>query len=104
MSQQNSIKSGFLTSEFYVAVAGGISGLLLSLGYLEPQQATALSEAIVAVIGGILTIVSTIGYIYSRIKVKQASVESSTNNNQVLSIPGVEEPDQAPRTVPVKQS
>lgn len=71
-------KSGFKTSEFYVTVVSAISGLLIMLGYLSPQQADAFVQAVVAVIGGVMVVASTIVYIVGRIKVKQQVVKTST--------------------------
>lgn len=104
MSEVSAPKSGFKTSEFYMTLATSITGILVMMGYLEPQQATELSEAIVSVIGGVMVVVSFSLYIYSRIKAKQNVAVPSTQVNTVLAIPGLEEPDNLPQSVPFKAS
>lgn len=71
------LKTGLLSTEFYLTVATSITGVLVLLGYLTPELADQFVEAIVSVIGGLLTIVSTITYIHGRITLKRESMQNS---------------------------
>ncbi len=72
-------KPGVKTTEFYLTIASSIVGLLVTLGYLSPQQGDELVKAIVAIIGGVLTISSVLLYLYGRFKLKQIDTKSSAS-------------------------
>lgn len=83
-TKQTSIKSGFLTSEFFATAASGITGVLIMLGYLTPQQADEFTTAVVAVIGGLTTIVATVVYIVGRVQLKQTQLQSGSQSDGLL--------------------
>lgn len=62
---------GWRTSEFWMALATGLFGILVTLGVLTPEMATEGSAAIGQVAGGIIIIVPIVGYIWSRTQVKK---------------------------------
>lgn len=71
-------KPGVKTSEFYLTIVSSIVGILVTLGYLTPQQGDDLVKAVVAIIGGVLTISSVLLYLYGRFKLKQLTANNST--------------------------
>ena len=60
------IKSGFKTTEFWVSLATGIFGILVTLGVFTPEQANDIITSIGTGAGGIITAVSAFGYAISR--------------------------------------
>jgi fumarate reductase subunit D len=96
--ENTSYKSGFKTSEFWAQLMSSVVGILVMLGYIEPQQADELTQAVTSVIGGLMVLVPMSLYILSRLRIKQESIKSSIQSSRVLGIPGVEEPDAAPQT------
>lgn len=77
-SNTQPVKSGFLSSEFWMSAASGITGILVMLGYLNPQQADGFVEAVVAVVGGLVTISATVVYIVGRVQLKRESMQSGS--------------------------
>ena len=60
------MKTGYKTTEFWVTVLIQIVGLIAALGYLTPEQSSALVQA-VAQIGGVAAmVVGQFGYSISR--------------------------------------
>ncbi len=78
------LKSGFLTSEFWMALASGVTGVLVMLGYLNPEQADAFVEAIVAVVGGLITVAATVTYIIGRVQLKRQLEVSGSQPSLLL--------------------
>lgn len=73
------LKTGWKTSEFWLAVVPATTGLLLALGIVSPEQLTAVNDsnvvivkAVVQVIGAIVSALSTFGYVKGRSEVKAA--------------------------------
>jgi len=66
------IKSGYKTTEFWVALASAIFGILTTTGVFTPQQASDLTAAVGKFSGAIITAVSTAAYAVSRAKTKSA--------------------------------
>lgn len=60
------IKSGMKTTEFWVSLAGGIFGVLVTLGVFTPDQAADLTKSIGEIAGGIITAISAASYAISR--------------------------------------
>ena len=77
------IKPGFLTSEFWLTVVTFIVNIFVMLGYLTPAEADDFVKSVATAFAAISTIIITVYYIYSRIKVKTGSGETSTTS-QVL--------------------
>lgn len=67
---ESTMKSGWKTSEFWVAILSSVIGIMVVLGWITPEQQGQLSEAITQAIGGLISIIATIAYIFSRAKVK----------------------------------
>ena len=72
------IKSGFLTSEFWVTLANNTVAVFVLLGYLSPAQADEFVQAVMSIISGVVIVVSTVAYLYGRIALKRAAITSST--------------------------
>jgi cytosine/uracil/thiamine/allantoin permease len=64
------MKSGWKTSEFWVAILSSLVGIMVVLGWITPEVQSQLTEAIAQAVGGLISIVATIMYILSRAKVK----------------------------------
>lgn len=71
-------RPGIKTSEFYLTIVSSVVGMLVTLGYVTPQEADQLVQAIVTVIGGVLTVVTMGLYIYGRFKLKQQQTKVGT--------------------------
>ena len=72
------IKTGVLTSEFWLALATTVTGVLVTLGYLSPEQSDEFVRAVVAVMGGLVTITSTIAYLYGRVALKREQIRNGS--------------------------
>ena len=68
------VKSDLKETSIYVTIASSITGVLMALGYLTPDQAGVFLDAIVAVIGGVITIGSTVFFLYSKMVLKREEV------------------------------
>ncbi len=77
-------KAGFLTSEFWLTIGSAVTGILVMLGYLTPQQADDFTSAVVAVVGGLVTISTTVVYIVGRVQLKREQGVSGSQTPQVL--------------------
>lgn len=84
---QPQVKSGLLSTEFYVTIANMAGGLAVTLGYLTPIQADEFQRAIVSVIGGVMVIGSTLLYIYNRISLKKEAIKAMTNPQESFETP-----------------
>ena len=60
------IKSGVKTTEFWVSLAGGIFGVMVTLGVFTADQAADLTRTVGEIAGGIITAISAAGYAVSR--------------------------------------
>lgn len=83
------IKTGILTSEFWLAFVQGVTGFLVLLGYLTPQQADEFGKAIVSVMGGLITIAGLVTYLYGRVVLKKAAIENGAPIEGVPATPVV---------------
>ena len=72
------VKSGFKSSEFYIALINNLVGIAVVLGYLTPVQADDFNKAVVSIIGSAMIIFSTVVYIWSRLNLKSAAIKNST--------------------------
>ena len=66
------IKSGWRTTEFWVAIATAIFGLLTTLGIFTADQASDLVISVGQFSGAIIAAVSAAAYAISRAKTKSA--------------------------------
>jgi len=66
----NDIKTGYKTTEFWVAIASAFFGLLTTVGIFTPDQAGDLTLAVGKFSGAIITAVSVGAYAISRAKTK----------------------------------
>lgn len=64
------IKSGFLTSEFWLTVSTFIVNIFVMLGYLTPKEADDFVKSVATAFAAISTIIVTVYYLYTRLKVK----------------------------------
>ena len=73
-------KSGFLTSEFWISLATLVVNILVTLGYLSPNQADDFVKAVATAFAAISTIIVTVFYLYTRMRIKTAQTVSSTSS------------------------
>ena len=66
----NTIKSGYKTTEFWVSLATGICGLLVTLGVFDAAQATDVTAAVGKLAGAVIMAVTSGAYAISRSKSK----------------------------------
>ena len=64
------VKSGFKTTEFWVSLATGIFGVLVTLGIFTPEQAGDITTSVGQVAGGIITAITAAAYAISRGRAK----------------------------------
>jgi uncharacterized protein (DUF697 family) len=57
---------GTKTTEFYLALFGSVLGVVVTLGWLTPEQSTELAAAAEQIAGGLITALSVFGYNISR--------------------------------------
>ena len=62
----NKIKSGIKTTEFWVSLASGVFGILVTLGYFTPEQANDIINSVQEFSGAIITAVAAASYAISR--------------------------------------
>lgn len=68
-------KPGYMTTEFWIAVAIQIIGILAITGIITPDQSTSLGDA-AQQLGGLVAMVgASFGYSLSRASVKKAEME-----------------------------
>ncbi len=60
------IKAGMKTTEFWVSLAGGLFGVMVTLGVFTADQAAELTNSVGDMAGGVITAVSAAGYAISR--------------------------------------
>jgi hypothetical protein len=58
--------TGSKTTEFWLGLLGAILGVVVSLGYLTPEQATGLQGSADQIAGAIISALSILGYQVSR--------------------------------------
>jgi hypothetical protein len=66
------MKAGWKTTEFWLTIAAMLLGILAALGYITPEQQTALNAALVQILGGLMVALSAFGYQLSRGTAKSA--------------------------------
>ena len=59
-------KPGYKTTEFWVSVITGVTGLLVVTGTLNLEQSTAIGEAAQSISGAVIAVASAFGYAISR--------------------------------------
>jgi len=59
-------KSGWKTTEFWVSLATGFFGILVTLGLFTPEQSADLINSISEFAGGIIISITAAGYAISR--------------------------------------
>jgi hypothetical protein len=60
------MKPGYQTTEFWVSIATGVTGLAVTLGYLTSEQSTPIIKAVEQISGGVIMLGSVFGYAISR--------------------------------------
>lgn len=60
------MKDGVKTTEFYLAIFGSLLGVVVTAGYLTPEQATGLTDSAAQISGAIISAFSILGYAVSR--------------------------------------
>lgn len=86
VTEQPKLKSGILTTEFWMAIGTSVTGILVAIGVLTPTEADQFVQALVSVVGGLLTLASMIVYIYGRIKLKSEYMQNSTRESDLLKL------------------
>jgi len=69
------LKSGWKTTEFWVAIATAVFGLLTTTGVFTPEQASDLTVAVGKFSGAIITAVTTAAYAISRGRAKSTEIK-----------------------------
>jgi len=77
-TNQQNLKPGVQTSEFWLTLLTSAVGILVATGYLTPTQASDLVHAVLAIVGGATVVVTTAVYLYGRFKLKEQTMVSST--------------------------
>ncbi len=67
------IKAGWKTTEFWVSLATGVCGLLVTLGVFDAGQAHDIAASVGKLSGGIIMAVSSAAYAISRARTKTSS-------------------------------
>lgn len=70
------IKSGWKTTEFWVSLATSIFGVLVTTGVFTPEQAGDLVSSVGQIAGGLITVVASAAYAISRAKTKATPTNS----------------------------
>mgnify|MGYP003595203021 CR=1 FL=1 len=70
MANDTPVKPGWKTSEFYVTIATAVSGILMAMGYVDQEHATALVTAATQLSGGAIAMAAVVAYIWGRAKTK----------------------------------
>lgn len=60
------LKPGWQTTEFWVTLVVQLVGLFAALGYVTPDQSSALSQAAVQIGGAVSMVAAAFGYSLSR--------------------------------------
>jgi hypothetical protein len=60
------MKPGYKTTEFWVSIVIAVSGVLVAMGVITPEQQAGIGEGLNTAIGGIMTVLSSLGYSISR--------------------------------------
>jgi hypothetical protein len=68
----DSIKAGYKTTEFWVALASALFGILTTTGVFTPDQASDLTAAVGKFSGAIITAITAAAYAISRAKTKSS--------------------------------
>lgn len=68
------MKPAWQTSEFWVALATNIVGVIALMGYLSQDQANAIVDAVSRVSGALLSLATTFGWIRARIMLRREVV------------------------------
>ena len=66
MSEQNPIRPGWKTTEFWVTVAVQMVGLAAIFGYITPEQQNVLTDAAIQQGGIVSMVAAAFGYALSR--------------------------------------
>ena len=67
-------KPGWMTTEFWVAIAGSVFGFLAAMGWIAPDQVSGGTAAIGQIAGGVIVLVGIISYIWSRVSIKKIAL------------------------------
>jgi len=73
----DSIKSGYKTTEFWVNLATAFFGILVTTGVFTPDQASDLTNSVGQIAGGLITAISAASYAISRARTKSSSTNVS---------------------------
>jgi len=65
------LKSGILTTEFWMTLGTSITGILVAIGILTPAEADEFVQGLMSVVGGLLTLSVMVVYISGRINLKR---------------------------------
>jgi len=66
MIMANEVKSKWLEREFLLSLFGAVLGVVVTLGYLEPDQASALTDSVTQIAGAVISALSILGFNVSR--------------------------------------
>ena len=101
-------KPGVKSSEFYLTVVTSLTGLLVSLGYLQPEDADVFASGIISIIGGFMVVVPVAMYTVERLKLKrevlkQEVIQSGAPTQEINYPPtaGPAAPAENPTQIPI---
>lgn len=83
-TNQQNLKPGYKTSEFWITLLTTVAGILVATGHLTPIQADEFVQAVISVVGGATTIAATVAYLYGRMELKRPITIIS---NQIEEVP-----------------
>ena len=70
------IKSGYMSSEFWISILGNIIGLLVITGIITPANGTEYTKELSIIIGAVINLITTLGYTASRTTIKINSIKA----------------------------
>ena len=66
MDKNTPAKPGYKTTEFWITITVQLVGLVAVLGYVTPEQSSAISQAAVQIGGAVSMVAAAFGYNLSR--------------------------------------
>jgi len=71
------MKTGWKTTEFWVAIGSTVAGMLVVLGVITPDLQGDITGNLEKLSGGVISVISVVSYIWSRTKIKRKEIDKS---------------------------